>query len=174
MEDLLKWSQGGGTYNTELTHHVDPETLSPEDRARRKPTRTRPNRGRRKNTNRNPPLVTPPWALLEETGYPVPRDVTSLPTTPTNWRRGPRYQRWRVEVHERWGWDCHLCGHPGATSADHLVPLSVWPNQPYDARLARPAHGVEGCETCGVKCNSSRGNRALAVEVRDYEPPVKL
>jgi hypothetical protein len=30
----------------------------------------------------------------------------------------------------------------------------------------RPAHGVDGCPTCGLACNSSRGNRAIQGPVR--------
>lgn len=54
---------------------------------------------------------------------------------------------------------CHLCGHDGATDADHLIPISVDSTQPVDYRRMRPAHGVTGCPVCKVKCNQSRGNK---------------
>lgn len=172
--DLLQWAQssngvgdGGGQ-----APHV--ETLPPEQRAAMKKSRSRPNNGRKKRTNRNPPLETPPWDMLRETGYTIPPDIECMGYTPTNWRRGPKYQIWRREVHAIWGYTCHLCGHGNANTADHLVPLSVWPNQPYDARLSRPAHGVQGCATCGIKCNSSRGNKELALEVGNYQPAIIL
>ena len=144
--------------------------------APRAPTKTerhRPNRGRKKRTNRSP-LDEPPWGMLRETGYPIPPDIQNLGITPTNWRRGPSYHLWRRAVHAMWGYRCHLCGHANAHTADHLVPLSAWSNQPYDARLSRPAHGIEGCPTCGLKCNSSRGNRQLAIEIGNYKPPISL
>lgn len=52
---------------------------------------------------------------------------------------------------------CWICGHPGATNADLIVPRSVAPNQPLTPDAYRPAHGVEGCPTCGRKCNQERG-----------------
>ncbi|SDU50589.1 HNH endonuclease [Gordonia westfalica] len=50
-----------------------------------------------------------------------------------------------------YGDTCHLCGRPGATTADHLIPRSV----SYDDSLAnlRPAH---------QRCNSARG--AMPIE----------
>jgi hypothetical protein len=73
-----------------------------------------------------------------------------------------------------WGTTCHLCGHEGAGDADHLVPLSVWGNQPYEPMLSRMAHGVAGCETCGLKCNSSRGNKAMAIHIGQYQGAIRL
>lgn len=61
-----------------------------------------------------------------------------------------------------YGDTCHLCGHPGATQADHLVPISTWTDQPIDPHLMRPAHGNTPrarCATCGRACNQARGNR---------------
>jgi 5-methylcytosine-specific restriction endonuclease McrA len=53
---------------------------------------------------------------------------------------------------------CWLCGHGAANSVDHVIPLSLG-GAPYDPGNLRPAHGVEGCPTCGKKCNSSKHNR---------------
>lgn len=171
-DDLLQWAQDSpgvgeaGGADLIAMAQVRPPAL--------KPSRSRPNRGRRKCTNRNPPLSEPPLDILRETGYPIPPGLECLPYTPTNWRSGERYMRWKRAVLAMWGTTCHLCGHPNAHTADHLVPVSVWPNQPYDARLGRAAHGVEGCPTCGIKCNSSRGNKQLAIEIGQYKPPITL
>ncbi|WP_268746906.1 HNH endonuclease [Tomitella biformata] len=43
---------------------------------------------------------------------------------------------------------CHLCGKPGATTADHVQPRSLGGGDGLDN--LRPAHKA---------CNSSRGNR---------------
>lgn len=184
-DDLLQWAEvspiGVGEVPGEellATAQLPPGIPNPRDRK----VRRRPNKGRVKRTNKNPEatLSEPPWERLEATGLPVPRDIENLPTPPGNWRVGPRANRWRKEVAQMWGTTCHLCGHAEAHTADHLIPVSEWNNQPYDPRLARPAHGVvqpdgtEGCPTCGVKCNSSRGNKALAKQIRDYRPPVEL
>jgi hypothetical protein len=173
--DMLRWVQTsygvGGIRGADLLGEAQ---VRPPVPPREKKVRHRPNNGRKKRTNRTPPLPEPPWEMLLATGYPIPRDIRCLSYVPTNWRRGTEYRVWRRRVHEMWGYRCHLCGHPNAHTADHLVPLSVWSNQPYDARLSRPAHGVEGCDTCGIKCNSSRGNRQLAIEIGHYTPPVVL
>jgi hypothetical protein len=57
------------------------------------------------------------------------------------------------------GRTCWICGHPGATDADLIVPRSIAPRQPVHPRAYRPAHGVRGCPTCGRKCNQERGAR---------------
>jgi 5-methylcytosine-specific restriction endonuclease McrA len=53
---------------------------------------------------------------------------------------------------------CGLCGHPGSTTVDLIIPLSKG-GDPLDPANLRPAHGVDGCPWCFRKCNSSRGNR---------------
>jgi 5-methylcytosine-specific restriction endonuclease McrA len=44
---------------------------------------------------------------------------------------------------------CALCGHPGADSVDHIIPVSKG-GALYDLANLRPAHH---------DCNSRRGNR---------------
>jgi 5-methylcytosine-specific restriction endonuclease McrA len=44
---------------------------------------------------------------------------------------------------------CWLCGQPGATTVDHVVPLQ-YGGSPYDLTNVRPAHSA---------CNTARGNR---------------
>lgn len=78
-------------------------------------------------------------------------------------RTGRPYLRARAQMFAVYGRTCHLCGHRGATDADHLVPISVDSTQPVDYRLMRPAHGVRGCPVCRVKCNQKRGNRDASV-----------
>ena len=51
---------------------------------------------------------------------------------------------------ETYGTTCHLCGQPGATTADHLVPRNKGGSNAL-ANLA-PAHG---------SCNSARGDMDL-------------
>lgn len=59
-------------------------------------------------------------------------------------------QRMRALVLAHYGTTCHLCGQPGADSADHLVPRS----RGGDDSLAnlRPAHRT---------CNAARQNRSV-------------
>jgi hypothetical protein len=87
-----------------------------------------------------------------------------MPRSPL--RNGARYRRARREMFALFGTRCHLCGHEGATDADHVIPVSVDPGQRIDPRAMRPAHGVRGCATCGRKCNQERGARPA----RDREP----
>lgn len=174
-KDMLQWAQAfpgvgevGGSDLVEMSQIRPPIPNKP---------RSRPNRGRIKRTDRTPGLEKPPWDLIEELragGYTIPPNLRCLSYTPKNWRRGPDYTAWRRRVHAMWGYRCHLCGHTNAHTADHLIPLSVWSNQPYEAALSRPAHGIEGCDDCGLKCNSSRGHRRLAIEVGQYKPPIAL
>lgn len=86
-----------------------------------------------------------------------------MPTTRHHKHRGGRtFTRVKKQMHELYGYTCHLCGHSGAGEADHLTPLSVWPDQPVAAELMRPAHGGNyPCPTCGRKCNSERGAKPL-------------
>lgn len=171
---MLDWADSslgvGESQGGDLVAYAEVPTLvAPQN----KKTRHRPNNGRKKRTDRSP-LAEPPWDRLRELGIYIPPGLTNLPYTPTNWRRGKEWVQWRVAVHAMWGTTCHLCGHGDANTADHLIPLSEWSNQPYDPHLSRPAHGVDGCPTCKVKCNSSRGNKQLAIHIRDYKPPVSL
>jgi 5-methylcytosine-specific restriction endonuclease McrA len=64
---------------------------------------------------------------------------------------GRRVQMFTRLVLATYGRTCHLCGLPGATTADHLIPRSkggAW----WAIDNARPAH---------YSCNSARGDRTL-------------
>lgn len=182
MDDLVKYAQAASRQQGQgvdpLLHMAQPAPGVPDPRLKK--VRRRPNKGRIKRTNRTPGLETPPWDMLAALNIYVPPGLECLPYTPFNWRRGGEYLRWKAGVFKAWGHTCHLCGHGEAYTADHLIPVSVWSNQPYDANLARPAHGVvqpdgsEGCPTCKVKCNSSRGNRAMANQILNYQPTIRL
>lgn len=174
-EDMLRWASvpngvGAGS-GGELTLFSAPPPEIPDPRGKK--PRHRPNNGRKRRFI-GPFLEEPPWELLQATGYPVPEGLSVYHKVPSCWRRGPAYNKWRLRVFAMWGTVCHLCGHEGADSADHLIPLAQWGNQPYDPRISRPAHGIAGCPTCEVKCNSSRGNRQFAREVVRYKPLVAL
>ena len=61
---------------------------------------------------------------------------------------GPAWQRFRLRALQAYGDTCWICGHPGATSVDHLDPVR-WngPAVP-DISRVRPAH---------IGCNARRG-----------------
>lgn len=61
----------------------------------------------------------------------------------------------------RYGNTCHLCGRPGATTADHLIPRSHGGTD--DLENLRPAH---------ARCNYARKNMSLAEWRRKY--PINL
>lgn len=84
-------------------------------------------------------------------------------------RTGHRYRQARRQMFADRGTICHLCGHDGATDADHLVPISLDPDQPVDPDLMRPAHGVTGCPTCHRRCNQSRGNKMTFPQLNTSE-----
>lgn len=52
---------------------------------------------------------------------------------------------------------CHICGHPGSQSVDHLEARADAPWRALDPSNVAPAHGVQGCPTCGRRCNQERG-----------------
>jgi 5-methylcytosine-specific restriction endonuclease McrA len=60
-------------------------------------------------------------------------------------------QEWTRRVLAHYGRRCHLCGQPGATTADHLTPRSQGGLD--SLGNLRPAHHV---------CNSMRGTKSLA------------
>lgn len=78
-------------------------------------------------------------------------------------RGGRPNARAKRKMHELYGYVCHLCGHDGAGESDHLIPVSVWPDQPVTAELRRPAHGANyPCPTCGRMCNTERGAKPFS------------
>jgi 5-methylcytosine-specific restriction endonuclease McrA len=54
---------------------------------------------------------------------------------------------------------CHLCGHPGADTRDHVIPLAL--GGANDHTNIRPAHGKRRCSTCGIRCNQAKGARLV-------------
>lgn len=81
--------------------------------------------------------------------------VLADPTaTPEKWggRKAQQYVRLTLETY---GTVCWLCGFPGATTADHIVPRSLG-GAVYHLDNPGPAH---------KSCNESRGNRPAS----DYD-----
>jgi hypothetical protein len=66
-------------------------------------------------------------------------------------------------VLDTYGTRCHLCGHEGAESADHLVPRSD-PDRGralmYVVGNGRPAHH-KPCPVCGVRCQLRRKDKPI-------------
>lgn len=65
-------------------------------------------------------------------------------------RSGRPWQRVRAQVLAESGGICWLCGQPGATTVDHVAPLSRSEHGALDPANLRAAHST---------CNSARGNR---------------
>lgn len=55
---------------------------------------------------------------------------------------------------------CIICGHRGADSVDHIVPIDTAPELAEDPDNMGPAHH-EPCPTCGRRCNRDKGTRPL-------------
>lgn len=76
---------------------------------------------------------------------------------------------------------CHLCGHPGARTVDHLVSVDEWKRRfgnwigVNNLENLAPAHGNRGhlgenrCTTCGALCNQARGKASLRPERRSQQ-----
>lgn len=72
-------------------------------------------------------------------------------------RTGRPWQRIKARVIRRDRGICHICGRPGADTADHLVPVArggAW----YDPANLAAAHR---------RCNLSRGARSVGVARRE-------
>jgi hypothetical protein len=80
-----------------------------------------------------------------------------LGTMPRAFPAGRRWQAFRQVVFSVYGDTCHLCGHPGARQADHLIPVSQRPDLAWELANIRPAHGTKNrCPRCGRCCNQAR------------------
>jgi hypothetical protein len=88
-------------------------------------------------------------------------------------RNGRVWQRMVRYVVQRDGGLCWICGHPGATSADHVIPRTEDPSRELDASNLRAAHShPHSCPVCSeaalrrggkpVNCNTLR--QAMSVE----------
>ena len=72
----------------------------------------------------------------------------AVPGSPDTWG-GRKAQQYVRKTLDSYGLICWLCGLPGATTADHIVPRSKG-GAVYDLANLGPAH---------KHCNESRGNR---------------
>ena len=54
---------------------------------------------------------------------------------------------------------CGICGHPGADTLDHIIPISQAPDLARDPGNWQPAHGVNGCPMCPPNPSSDRRRR---------------
>lgn len=77
------------------------------------------------------------------------------PNGPAEKWGGRKAQQYVQLTLETYGDVCWLCGLPGSTSADHIIPRSRG-GAVYDIRNLGPSH---------KRCNESRGNRPAS----DYE-----
>jgi 5-methylcytosine-specific restriction endonuclease McrA len=59
---------------------------------------------------------------------------------------------------------CHICGHPGSDSVDHVKALAKGGSDT-DPNNLKPAH-FKPCATCGAECNRAKGDKAWAPIIR--------
>lgn len=79
-------------------------------------------------------------------------------------RTGRPWQRKKARIIRRDAGICHLCGQPGADSADHLVPYSQGGTDA-DDNLAAVHHNTE------PRCNRKRGNRSIDLVRAELNQP---
>jgi len=75
---------------------------------------------------------------------------------------GRKVGRLRGLVLAEYGDTCHLCGHPGADTVDHIIPRSRGGTDDLDN--LRPAH---------LSCNSARRDVALSSWHREHRPSAR-
>ena len=66
---------------------------------------------------------------------------------------------------------CGICGHPGAATVDHIIPVKRWTGEKGahdNVENLQPAHGslgslglVNRCPVCDRLCNQSKGARLV-------------
>lgn len=65
---------------------------------------------------------------------------------------------------------CWICGHPGSQDVDEKWPHAK--GGTYTPENLAPAHGVDGCPTCGRKCNREKSDNptlpVVAARSRDW------
>lgn len=62
---------------------------------------------------------------------------------------------------------CGICGHPGSSDTDHIIPKSVRPDLAEEPSNLQPAHGPTGlCYKCdpdrGRNCNGEKATMGAA------------
>lgn len=68
---------------------------------------------------------------------------------------GRRWRQLKTRIIRRDAGVCHLCGRPGADSADHLIPEALGGPRWDPANLAAVHHNAE------PRCNRIRGARTI-------------
>lgn len=68
---------------------------------------------------------------------------------------GSRWRTLKARIIRRDAGICHLCGQPGADSADHLMPEALGGPRWDPSNLAAVHHNA------GPKCNRVRGSRTI-------------
>jgi 5-methylcytosine-specific restriction endonuclease McrA len=96
--------------------------------------------------NRCGKLIPASQIRCPEHKYQHQRNRDLIRGTPASRGYDREYRRTRLEVLDEAGGICHWCGHPGADTADHLLPTSRGGTSDRDNLVA--AHR---------SCNSSRG-----------------
>lgn len=62
---------------------------------------------------------------------------------------------------------CYICGHTGATSADHVIPLTERPDLDLDAANLKAAHGFpHPCPVCSPAAIARGGKPVYCNEVK--------
>jgi hypothetical protein len=78
---------------------------------------------------------------------------------------------------------CGICGHPGAHTGDHIIPVRQWPRDDRGKLLPgvdskenlMPAHGtmrpghLNPCPVCHRLCNQSKGGRRRTATPRSRD-----
>jgi 5-methylcytosine-specific restriction endonuclease McrA len=119
------------------------------------------------NSSKKPRAKTPPVSSSSDI-KPKPQTPGERMAAYKGEQRHPSGRAWKrivANVIDAYAGICHLCGHPGALQADHLVQYAEGGDD--SIGNLRPVHGVANtqnnrCPVCELACNNIRG--ALSVE----------
>ena len=94
------------------------------------------------------------------------RELDGVPPT-----KGARWERFARYVVSSYGGICHICGHGGASQADHIESVADRPDLAWERGNIRAAHGagrrLNPCPVCSpaagrpVYCNQLRGGYSV-------------
>lgn len=86
--------------------------------------------------------------------------------TKSSGRDGATWKKLCAMTYDAKGDVCGICGHPGSSDTDHIIPKSLRPDLAEELSNLQPAHGATGrCYRCdpeyGRNCNREKATMGV-------------